>query len=76
MLYPTLLDVALPSDKEVVSVHVGARSGHLIFSMILFIHLELTMMESIQIGDELGEAVVLMAFEFNVSPSMAPSVNF
>ena len=31
-LYPTALDVTLPSDKEVVSVHVGSYTCHAVFS--------------------------------------------
>ncbi|GFH55383.1 hypothetical protein CTEN210_11859 [Chaetoceros tenuissimus] len=74
VLYPTALDVTLPADKEVVSVHVGFDTGHAVFTDNTVYawgtndYGTLGDGSSISgtnvIGDELREAAVLMAFNF------------
>ena len=45
VLYPTEPTVTLSSDQEVISVHVGERTGHVVTQIILFMRLEEICME-------------------------------
>ncbi|GFH43905.1 hypothetical protein CTEN210_00379 [Chaetoceros tenuissimus] len=80
VLYPTALTVALPEGKEVVSVHVGVWTGHIVFSDnsiyawgtnvygTLGDGSEIETYSHIdktnKIGDEVGEEAVEMLFKF------------
>ena len=71
ILYPTALDVTFPSNKEVVSVHVGSYTGHAVFSDNSVYAWGNNIYGAFGdgssgsvIGDEVGDAAVKMDFDF------------